>query len=98
MRKLVHLLIHGKVQGVGYRAFVEERATTLGLEGWVRNRRDGTVEAVVAGDGRNVDRLIDACRKGPPACRVSAIDPSETNEEMLGMRPDGRKFAMLPTI
>ncbi len=97
MRKLVHLLIHGKVQGVGYRAFVEVQAEKGGLEGWVRNRRDGTVEAVVAGDADKVDGLIEACRKGPPGCRVSAIDPSETNEGMLGMRPKGAKFAMLPT-
>lgn len=98
MRKLVHLLIHGDVQGVGYRAFVEGEADRRGLEGWVRNRQDGTVEAVLAGNAENVDGLTEACRKGPPGCRVSAIDPSETNEEMLAMRPEGRKFAMLPTL
>jgi acylphosphatase len=98
MRKLVHLLIHGNVQGVGYRAFVALQADLLGLEGWVRNRRDGTVEAVVAGDEEKVDKLMGACREGPPGCRVSAIDPSETNEEMLAMRPSGERFALLPTV
>lgn len=98
MRKLVHLLIRGKVQGVGYRAFVEMQAGRLGLEGWVRNRQDGCVEAVAAGEADKVDALIDACRKGPPASRVSAVDPSETNEEMLAMRPRGQKFGTLPTV
>jgi acylphosphatase len=98
VRKLVHLLIHGSVQGVGYRAFVALQAEMLGIEGWVRNRKDGTVEAVAAGDAEKVDKLIRACREGPPGCRVSAIDPSETNEEMLAMRTPGEKFALLPTI
>lgn len=97
MRKLVHLSIKGEVQGVGYRAFLQSQAERLGLEGWVRNREDGSVEAVVAGDANKVDDLVGNCRKGPPACRVSAVDPSETNEEMLAMR-EGAKFAVLPTI
>ncbi len=98
MRKLVHLLIKGKVQGVGYRAFVESQANRLGLEGWVRNRRDGCVEAVAAGEADKVDALIETCRKGPSASRVDAVDPSETNEEMLAMRRTGEKFGMLPTV
>lgn len=98
MRKLVHLLIKGKVQAVGYRAFVALQAELFALEGWVRNRRDGSVEAVIAGDASKVDALIEACRKGPPASRVSAIDVSETNEEMLAMRRNGEKFGMLPTV
>lgn len=97
MRKLVHLSIKGEVQGVGYRAFVESRANAFGLEGWVRNRQDGSVEAVVAGDADKVDDLVRSCLKGPPACRVDAVDPSETNEEMLAMR-ESAKFAVLPTI
>ena len=98
MRKLLHLLINGKVQGVGYRAFFEDKAVALDVEGWVRNRKNGAVEAVVAGEAQNVDRLIDTCWKGPPACRVETIEPSETNEEMLSNRPKGKKFTMLPTI
>lgn len=97
MRKLVHLLIKGKVQGVGYRAFFERQAELRGLEGWVRNRSDGTVEAAVAGDADRVNELIEACRKGPPASRVEAVDPSETNADMLAMR-EREKFAVLPTL
>lgn len=98
MRKLVHLMIKGKVQGVGYRAFVEQRARQLGLEGWVRNREDGCVECAVAGDADKVDALIEACNDGPPGSRVDAVDPSQTNEEMLFMRPSGEKFSVLPTL
>lgn len=97
MRKIVHLSIKGKVQGVGYRAFVELQAELLDLEGWVRNRRDGSVEAVVAGDEGTVERLLKECTKGPPASRVAAIDVIDATEEMLGMRPGGEKFGMLPT-
>jgi acylphosphatase len=57
MTKLAHLSIKGRVQGVGYRAFVELEAELRGLEGWVRNRRDGSVEAVVRGDERAIDDL-----------------------------------------
>lgn len=98
MRKLVHLTITGRVQGVGYRAFVETQAAALDLEGWVRNRRNGSVEAMAAGDALQVEKLIEACRKGPPASRVSAIAVADTGEEMLAVRPAGRKFAFLPTL
>lgn len=98
MRKLVRLSIKGKVQGVGYRAFVELQAEMLDLEGWVRNRRDGSVEAVVAGDARKIEALIDACGKGPPASRVTAIEVGDATEELLALRPAGEKFATLPTV
>ncbi len=98
MRKLVHLSIKGKVQGVGYRAFVELQAELLGLEGWVRNRRDGSVEAVVAGDAAKIGKLIDECSKGPPASRVAAIDESEATEDLLKMRNSEEKFSFLPTL
>lgn len=98
MRKLVHLSIEGKVQGVGYRAFVESQAARLDLDGWVRNRRDGSVEAVAAGDPQQIEKLIEACRKGPPASRVSAVGVTDANEDMLALRPSGEKFATLPTL
>lgn len=97
MRKLVHLLISGDVQGVGYRAFVSTKAETLELEGWVRNRQDGSVEAVLGGDAEDIEEMIDNCRKGPAACSVRDIVQSDTNEEMLAMRPEGKKFAVLET-
>ncbi len=62
------------MQGVGYRAFVEMHAFDLGLEGWVRNRRDGSVEAVLQGAPDVVERMLDLCREGPPAAAVSRVD------------------------
>jgi acylphosphatase len=68
-----HVVFRGRVQGVGFRAFVEEVATRAGLEGWVRNRRVGTVEAVFSGDAAAADIVIEACRKGRrcPASKAS---------------------------
>jgi acylphosphatase len=72
--RTVHLRIEGRVQGVGYRAFVEMRAAELGLSGWVRNRRDGSVEAVVQGPNAAVDAMLDRCRSGPPGARVDRVE------------------------
>ncbi len=69
------LTIRGRVQGVGYRYAMIEAAHAQGVAGWVRNRRDGTVEALVQGDERAVERLLTWCRRGPPGARVTAIDP-----------------------
>lgn len=68
-----HLIISGKVQGVFYRASMVEEAQRLGVTGWVRNCRDGTVEAMIAGDGGTVAALIAWARKGPTAARVDHI-------------------------
>ena len=70
------LVISGRVQGVGYRDWLLREATRLGLRGWVRNRADGTVEAVVAGSEDAVAAVIAACRGGPMLARVDAIDES----------------------
>jgi acylphosphatase len=78
VRKL--LRIHGRVQGVFYRAWSRETARALDLRGWVRNRADGTVEMLVVGDPDAVDRMIAICREGPPAARVEHIDVAETDE------------------
>jgi acylphosphatase len=72
--RTVHLRIEGRVQGVGYRDFVEMRAATLGLSGWVRNRRDGSVEAVVQGPPATVDDMLEQCRRGPPGSRVDRVE------------------------
>jgi acylphosphatase len=73
-RKMVLVRVHGRVQGVAYRAWTVYEAMDRGLDGWVRNRMDGTVEAVVAGLSSEVDRMIDACRNGPPAARVTHVE------------------------
>jgi acylphosphatase len=71
--RTIRLRIAGRVQGVGYRDFVRGEAEARGLTGWVRNRRDGTVEAMISGVADAVDELIAACWRGPPAARVADI-------------------------
>lgn len=70
----VSVRIRGRVQGVWYRGWTEEEATRRGLRGWVRNRRDGSVEALFAGPAAVVADMIEACRGGPPAARVESIE------------------------
>jgi acylphosphatase len=88
----LHLLVHGRVQGVGYRAFLEREALERRLSGWTRNLRSGEVEAVVAGPAETVEALIEACRKGPPGARVDGIVRSEAAPP----RPAG-PFRILPS-
>jgi acylphosphatase len=73
--------IRGKVQGVWYRAWTVEEATRRGLRGWVRNRRDGSVEALFAGDPAVIEEMISTCRVGPPLARVDSISSETTAEE-----------------
>ena len=79
--KAVHLAIRGRVQGVGYRAWTIANARDLGLAGFVRNRADGSVEAVFAGAADVVDSMIARCRNGPPAAQVRAIEISPAAAE-----------------
>jgi acylphosphatase len=67
------LIIAGRVQGVGYRAWMVHQAERLGVSGWVRNRRDGTIEALVDGDTASVEELLRLCRRGPPLATVIEI-------------------------
>lgn len=67
------LRIHGIVQGVGYRKALHAQAVRLGLTGWVRNRSDGTVEALVAGPAPAMDAIVEWARRGPPAARVNKV-------------------------
>lgn len=73
----VRLRISGRVQGVFYRAATRDRARRLGLAGWVRNRQDGTVEAVAAGPADAVQRFIEWCHEGSPSARVRGVDITE---------------------
>ena len=73
-RRTLRLRVHGRVQGVWYRGWTVETATGLGLTGWVRTRRDGTVEAVISGPPAAVERMLAACRQGPAAARVDRVD------------------------
>jgi acylphosphatase len=78
------LLISGRVQGVGYRVWLQREAQLLGLTGWVRNRRDGSVEVLVAGDAEGLSRLTAEAEAGPPASRVDRVDTEPGDEGTLG--------------
>ena len=98
MRVIHHVVFRGRVQGVGFRAFVEQQAMQFGVEGWVRNRRDGvSVEAVCAGAAGTVAAVIDACRKGPPHGRVDAIDQRDGTADELALRKQD-SFGVLSTV
>ena len=79
----VHWRVEGKVQGVGFRWFVRERARRLDLAGWVANRPDGSVEVAAAGAEEALAKLREVVREGPPGARVTdlvALDPPRTTE------------------
>lgn len=90
--KAVRLIICGKVQGVWFRAWTEKTARGLDLDGWVRNRADGTVEALMVGPEAAVDEMIIKCHEGPPLARVENIQVHKA----LGLTPKG--FRQKPTV
>lgn len=79
-----HLLIRGKVQGVGFRWWTASKARDLDLAGWVRNRIDGSVEAVVRGRAEAIGEMISACHRGPPSARVDAVEVREAASHEAG--------------
>ena len=86
------LIVTGRVQGVWYRGWTVDEAVALGLDGWVRNRRDGSVEILVSGPDAAVEALIERCREGPPAARVERVAVEETDEAVppsFTQRPAG---------
>ncbi|MNC86234.1 Acylphosphatase [compost metagenome] len=94
MKTTRQLCISGRVQGVGYRDALRRQALACGLAGWVRNRHDGTVEALLQGDAGRVEELIAWARRGPPAARVDRVDVQPAQAE--SDRPFAG-FEMLPT-
>ncbi len=91
MSKSLHVVITGRVQGVGYRAWAANRATQLGLRGWVRNRRDGSVEAVFKGEDQTMVRMLDDCWRGPRSAAVNNVVATAIADEQW---PD---FSVRPT-
>ena len=90
--KTVHVTISGLVQGVGYRAWTEREAVLRNLSGWVRNRRDGSVEAVFSGEAAVVDDMLQACWTGPYSAMVRAVDARAWTE------PVGDRFEVRGTV
>ena len=84
--KTIRAVIRGRVQGVSYRAWTKKQADRHGVSGWVRNRPDRSVEALLSGPAEAVDALLTACRRGPFAARVDDIAVSEAETF------DGRGF------
>lgn len=87
------LVIHGRVQGVGFRESLRREALRCALRGWVRNRTDGTVEALLEGPEDAVDRVTAWARRGPPAARVDRVDLQDAGPDAA---PEG--FDRLPTL
>ena len=85
------------MQGIGFRAWTEITALELGVEGWVRNCRDGSVEALFAGSEEVVLTMIELCRNGPPGADVETIDQREAGFEDLALRRRGELFSVLGT-
>jgi acylphosphatase len=86
------LVIRGRVQGVGYRYAMVDAAMASGVTGWVRNRRDGSVEALVQGEPAAIESIIAWCRRGPSTARVGAIDEIEATDELV------TGFELRPTV
>ncbi|HET7849205.1 MAG TPA: acylphosphatase [Pseudolabrys sp.] len=97
-RSIRHVVIRGRVQGVGYRAFIEYEAVKRGIEGWVRNRADGSVEAVFATVPSVLAEMIEVCRSGPRLARVDAIDQRDGTGTDMKLRRAGEVFSVLPTV
>ena len=79
-----HVVITGRVQGVGFRYWVKTEAVSRGLSGWVRNRRDGAVEAVFRGEDGAVAAMLEACWEGPGMAEVTAVTATDTQEAPSG--------------
>ena len=88
----VRVRISGRVQGVWYRAWVRETVERMGLTGWVRNRLDGSVEALFVGPESDVEAMIKACWTGPPAAQVDHIETTPAQ----GIAPN--RFDIKPTV
>ncbi len=88
--------VHGRVQGVFYRAWTQRTAQSLGLAGWVRNRRDGTVEALLCGPRTAVEEMLKRMHDGPPAAQVDRVDAVQCANH--GDECSSDIFEILPTF
>jgi len=86
---VLYVAVRGRVQGVGFRWFVRERARALGLTGWVRNRDDGSVEVLALGEEASLRQLRSLLGTGPSGARVSAVEDQQGEPAMAAMNPFG---------
>jgi acylphosphatase len=86
---VLYAAVRGKVQGVGFRWFVRERARALGLTGWVRNRDDGSVEVLALGDEASLQQLRHLLGSGPSGARVTAVEDQQGDPATAPMNPFG---------
>ena len=92
------VIVRGRVQGVGFRAWTEIAALERGIEGWVRNRRDGSVEALFVGPKDEVAAMIEDCRSGPPGARVDFVDQREASPDEVALRRGDELFSVLASL
>jgi acylphosphatase len=85
-KKAVHVVIEGRVQGVWFRGWMKQEARALNVHGWVRNRFNGSVEAVIAGTEADVDKMLELCWLGPPSAKILAVTTEPTED------PGGDEF------
>ena len=97
-RAIRQVTVTGRVQGVGYRAWVDHQARNHDLEGWVRNRRDGSVEALFAGPTDIVSNMVARCVRGPSSARVDAVQDGTASPDALNLRRAWERFSVLPTV
>jgi len=97
-RVIRRVIIRGRVQGVGYRDWTRHVAKRRGIEGWVRNRSDGSVEALFAGSRDNVLDMIAACRGGPPRAAVDTIEEHDAPSSDLDLRRASEVFSVIATV
>lgn len=95
--RIVRVVVSGGVQGVGFRAWTRHQAELRGLAGWVRNRRDGTVEAVLSGPGDVVEGMLEVLRQGPSNADVNGVDIEDGDRSMMAGAGPGR-FEILATV
>jgi acylphosphatase len=93
----VRIVVHGRVQGVWYRGWTIDEARARRISGWVRNRRDGTVEALLVGPAEAVRAMIEVCRSGPSAARVRGIEEHPASEDELAAA-SAASFEQRPTL
>jgi len=91
--KTVRVIVQGRVQGVWFRAWTQKEALKRGLAGWVRNRSDGSVEALFRGPKGDVNDMMEACLEGPPSARIDKLTPEKTEET-----PGHSDFRQYPTV